>query len=129
MTVFLSVVVGLAGVVTGLLVVLKLPSTALLLIEDLRRLMNGAEEWRRPRPQRSVRPSRPSLSRGLLRLAERRLPDALSSAEKERWTQEMRADVASLPRRKRLRVAFNAWRKGAAGIPTGPENTPRSARD
>lgn len=71
----------------------------------------------------------PSLSGGLLKLAERRLPRELSEPDRERWAAEMRADVASLPRWRRLKVAFNAWRKGAPNIPTGAANAPRSARD
>ena len=69
----------------------------------------------------------PSLSQGLVGLAARRLPEAMTDAEKERWRREMRADVASLPGRHRLPVAFNAWRKGAPQMPVGNERAPRSA--
>ena len=70
---------------------------------------------------RSRRLKLPSPSQGLLSLAERRLPEQLSSAEKQRWAQEMRADVASLPRRRRLKVAYRAWRKGAPKMPVGTD--------
>ena len=84
-----------------------------------RRFSNGrARQWRIP-----------SLSQGLVGLAERRLPSQMTSAERERWGREMRADVASLPRRRRLRAAFNIWRKGAPGMPVAADGAPRSARD
>lgn len=86
----------------------------------------GAQRHRR-RKETRARPRLPSPSRGLLRLAERRLPDSMGEPERERWAEEMRADVASLPRHRRLWVAFNVWRKGAPGMPVGSEHAPRSA--
>jgi hypothetical protein len=71
----------------------------------------------------------PSLSQGLVKLAERRLPREMGAVEKQRWGQEMRADVASQPFRKRLLIAFNAWRKGASKIPVGAGSTARPAGD
>jgi hypothetical protein len=128
MTVLPAIASVLVGVVTGLFLFRRL---AISLIEDLGAFKQSVRELRGrdPRRQRPRRPMAPSLSRGLLRLAERRLPRGMGAAERERWTQEMRADVASLPRRKRLRAAFNIWRKGAPGMPVGTEGTPRSARD
>jgi hypothetical protein len=71
----------------------------------------------------------PSISQSLVGLAERRLPRTLSAAERQRWGEEMRADVASLPRWKRFWTAFNIWRKGAPKIPLGAEGAARSAGD
>jgi hypothetical protein len=71
----------------------------------------------------------PSLTRGFLKLAAKRLPAELSKSERDRWEREMKADVASLPRWRRLFTAFNAWRKGAPNIPTARESAPRSIRD
>ncbi|HEX5929423.1 MAG TPA: hypothetical protein VFY48_08520 [Solirubrobacterales bacterium] len=71
---------------------------------------------------------RPSLSRWFVNGAVRRLPDELSDAERERWAEEMRADVASVKGRiKRLRCAYRLWRKGAPEMPVGSPEAPRSA--
>jgi len=74
---------------------------------------------------------RPSASRLLLGFAVRRLPESMSEEEKERWVQEMGADAASIPRRRfrRIRFAFNLWRKGAPQMPVGEEPAARPARD
>jgi hypothetical protein len=71
----------------------------------------------------------PSLSRGIVGLAEHRLPKQMSKPERRRWGEEMRADVAVTARRRRLIVAFNIWRKGAPGIPATTDAVPRSIGD
>jgi hypothetical protein len=70
------------------------------------------------------------LSSGLLRLAVRRLPGSLASAEKERWAEEMAADLASVggPLR-RLLFVIRLLRKGAPGLTAAGETAPRSAGD
>jgi hypothetical protein len=72
----------------------------------------------------------PSLSRGLVGLAIRRLPREMGAAERRRWADEMWADVGSIARRRtRLRVAFNIWRKGAPAIPANQGGAPRRASE
>jgi hypothetical protein len=76
------------------------------------------------------RPRLPSLSRGLVSLAVHRLPAQMSPAEKTRWEEEMKADVAAIPKRpRRFLVAFRIWRKGAAKMPTGSDTAVRPAGD
>jgi hypothetical protein len=72
----------------------------------------------------------PSISRTLVDLAIQRLPKGIAPAEKRRWTDEMLADVGSVEGRfRRLRMAFNIWRKGAPAIPAGKSGAPRRASD
>jgi hypothetical protein len=87
----------------------------------------SAENPKPPKPPRQ--PLRlPSISQLMVRGAVRRLPAAMSDAEKVRWGREMREDVASISsRRGRLRCAYGAWRKGAPGMPVGGAGAPRSA--
>jgi hypothetical protein len=51
-------------------------------------------------------------------------------AEKERWIEETAADLLAVggPLR-RLLFAFRLWRKGAPGLESAAEPTPRSAGD
>jgi hypothetical protein len=81
----------------------------------------------RARPRRP--PRLPSLSRGIVGLAKRRLPKQMSEPERQRWGDEMMADVAATARQRRLIVAFNIWRKGAPGIPATVGAVPRSIGD
>jgi hypothetical protein len=75
-------------------------------------------------------PSRRHLSLRLLGVAVRRLPPGLPSAERERWAEEMAADLEAIPGHlRRLLFLARLWRRGAAAIPTGSAEAPRSARD
>jgi hypothetical protein len=119
-----------AGALAGGYVLLRFLRLALhvaVVRHEVRRVNQELNEYvgigRRPRVPRL------SLIRGLLSLAERRLPKQMDKAERERWSQEMRADVASLPRHRRLRVAFDIWRKGAPKMPVGAGAAARSAGD
>jgi hypothetical protein len=105
------------------------------LAESLGEFLRQVSRGGRSNSARQVRSVRfgelrlPSISQGMVGLAERRLPKTLSVAERQRWGEEMRADVASLPRWKRFWTAFNIWRKGAPKIPVGAESAARSAGD
>lgn len=102
---------------------------------QLRERMSSRRTWRDLRlllleARRSPRSGagRLALSTWLVNGAVHRLPEALSDAERKRWAEEMRADVASVRGRlKRLRCAFRIWRKGAPEMPVGSPETPRSA--
>jgi hypothetical protein len=93
---------------------------------DLRALL--AMGWLERREPRRPRGTRLSVSQWLVDGAVRRLPKGLSDAERERWAEEMKADVASVGGRlKRLRCALRIWRRGAPEMPVGSPETPRSA--
>lgn len=71
---------------------------------------------------------RPSLTNFLLTAACHRLPAGMSEPERERWIEEMSADVVrnkSLWRR--WPYAFGIWRRGAPEMPVGDEALPRTA--
>ncbi len=90
----------------------------------IRKFLAVEAGWSEPRFQIG----RPSLSQWFVNGAIRRLPDELSDAERERWAEEMKADVASVQGRiRRLRCAVRIWRKGAPEMPVGSPETPRSA--
>ncbi len=85
----------------------------------------GAGLLRRPNPATS-RPR--SISACLVGLAVGRLAAAMSDAEKERWAEEMAADLTAVPGRlRRLLFAWRLWRKGAPAIPVRAADAPRSA--
>jgi hypothetical protein len=129
---FNSIASFLAGVLTGSYVLVRLLRLALhfaVVRHEVRRINQELNEYAGIGFGRWPRMSRLSLVRGLLRLAERRLPRQMDEAERERWSREMRADVASLPRHRRLRVAFNIWLKGAPKMPVGAGVAARSAGD
>jgi hypothetical protein len=115
----LSYVAGVVTGLAGLFVIARFALNFEVVQREVREINRELNDYIGIRPRRFQRPRPPSLSRGLLRLAERRLPSQMDHAEKERWAQEMRADVASLPRPRRLWVAFNIWRKGAPKMPVG----------
>jgi hypothetical protein len=78
----------------------------------------------------SNRPRRFTMSSRLLGLAVRRLPGGMAEAEKDRWEEEMAADLAAVggPLR-RLLFALRLWRTGAPGLEATGEAAPRSAGD
>lgn len=87
-----------------------------------------ALRWLEGRELVRPRGARPSLSQWVVDGAVRRLPKSLGDAERERWAEEMKADVASIGGRwKRLRCALRIWRRGAPEMPVGSPDTPRSA--
>jgi hypothetical protein len=111
-------------------------------LAGLRRLLQEEEWMEAPSPstwsvlqarRRRFMGYRPrlSLSFALIGFAVRRLPAEMSQEERERWETEMRAAAAALPHRRlrRLRFAFNLWRRGAPAMPPGGERTAQPARD
>jgi hypothetical protein len=104
---------------------MPVPSGRELYTAALYRLVSERVSFWRPSRRRSA-----TITWGLVELAIGRLPEALSTAEKERWAEEMRADVAAVPgRMPRLLLAFRLWRKGAPEMPVGAEGLPRSTAD
>lgn len=94
-------------------------------LEVLRSLLVRLFKWVSSSKPRVRTTPRPSISGWLVSAAVQRLPATMGEQEKGRWEEEMRADVASVPRRRRLVVAFMIWRKGAPAMPTGSELAPR----
>lgn len=73
---------------------------------------------------------RVSISRVLVGLAVGRLPSAMSVAERDRWAEEMSADLAEAGGCfRRFLFAVRLWRKGAPSMPVGVETAARSTEN
>jgi hypothetical protein len=95
--------------------------------EDLARLVNWASSKGQARMPTIPRLS---ISATLVGFAINRLPEAMTMTERERWAEEMTADVSAVTGCiRRLLCAFRLWRKGAPQMPVGREQISRSAVD
>lgn len=68
----------------------------------------------------------PSLSQYIVGLAVDRLPATLSNEERQRWEEEMRADVEETFPLIRIIYALAIWLRGAPAMPEGTEDAPQS---